>query len=532
MVSTSQTDKEIRAERRAYLEEQREQQKNAYPNRGGFDQIVSIRSARKLTEANQHVVLAGRINSRRKAGKATFADLADGGEQLGDGEDDHSNSIQLYASSQNKDLLAWLNHLHMGDIIYVAGNLFITRKGELTVNLTEGRLLAKCLEPYTIKDSLAETRQRKRRYLALAVQPQMRAQFRARSNIIKSIRKFFDDKKYLEVETPILHEIQGGALAKPFKTRHAALERDFYLRIAPELYLKRLLVGGFDKVYELGKTFRNEGMSDKHNPEFTMLEFYAAYQRYTDLMELIANLLRYLIAQDWYELYHRSKLTYESSNDSPVVKQGKLLIDNKLVDASDAFTIITLRDCLREKLKLSEEQLDDKKFLLQKTAKLRGGKAQRADDAIEIGYLHTLLFEKQVEAKLIEPTFVTDFPACVSPLARRKDDAQDLAERFELFVGGKEVANGFSELNDPDEQTKVFQQQVEAAQAGDDEAMQYDADFIRALSYGMPPAAGAGIGIDRIAMLLLGLDSIQDVIIFPQLRRDIDKFSHSISCVK
>ena len=507
MPSTSQTADEIRAERRASLKKLRESTSAAYPNQIPAG-IIEIRSAHSRKQ--KKVALAGRLNFRRKLGKATFANLADGSDRLDDIQGEEKNSIQIYASAkQDKRLLAWLNELHLGDIIYVEGNLFYTRQQELTVELTKGKVLAKCLEPYTHKDGLSETKQRKRRYLALAVTPGMRAQFQARSAMVSSIRKYFDNQDYLEVETPILHDIQGGALAKPFKTTHATLGREFCLRIAPELYLKRLLVGGFGKVYELGRTFRNEGMSDKHNPEFTMLEFYAPYRIYTDLMRLIEALLKELTRQDWYQNYHQRR--------GKSVAKGQLMIKGKAENIGDAFVVKTFYDCLCQELQLTKEQLHDRRLLLEHVSGLVGEKSKQINQTTELGYIHMLLFEKHVEHTLYTPTFVTEFPACVSPLARRVDGAPDLTERFELYVGGRELANGFSELNDPDEQKKVFQQQVLAAQSGDSEAMQYDEDYIRALSYGMPPAAGAGIGIDRLAMLLLELDSIRDAILFPQL---------------
>ena len=485
---TSQTIAESVDERQAQLAASRSLAP-AYPN--DFKRTDDVASAGQVP-LDTSVALAGRLVARRTAGKATFANLADA-----------SGEIQLYVNMVEPAVLAWINALHFGDIIGIKGQLFRTKKGELTVKLTAGQLLAKCLQPYTPKVAPTHDRELKRRYLALAMQPALRARFRARAKLIHKLRAFFDAEGYLEVETPMLHAVQGGAAAKPFATKHAALDREYFLRIAPELYLKRLIVGGYEKVYEINRSFRNEGMSDQHNPEFTMLEFYAAYQRYEDQMALTERLLHELARCQW-------------RPDTTSATSGKYEWAGQIIDLTKKFTRLTLIDSLRKFNDWDANQVYDGAFLANQVRSFVGAKADEASRSLDVGVLQAILYEKTVEHRLIQPTFITEFPAAVSPLARRCDNNPALAERFELVIGGREIANGFSELNDPAIQAEVFQEQVQQSRRGDEQAMQYDEDYLTALRYGMPPTAGEGIGIDRLAMLLLGCEAIRDVILFPQ----------------
>ena len=440
------------------------------------------------------VRVAGRIMLLRQMGKSAFATLADA-----------SGTIQLHAAVRedgSRDCLDRLGELDLGDIVGATGSLFRTRRGELTVELSDLRLLAKCLRPPPEKHKGLvdpELRARKR-HLALLGDPGERGRFRTRSQIIGFLRSFFDRRGYLEVETPMMHPIAGGAAARPFVTRHNSLDMQLYLRIAPELYLKRLLIGGYDKVYEINRSFRNEGVSARHNPEFTMLEFYAAYHRHTDFMDLTEKLFAQLAERflaggraDW--LGHRISL-------------------------ASGWRRLGLVDAVAECNGLSREQACDPQLLAHRLAGFAGDKAAQVagKEGTELGQLQMLMFEKTVEHRLINPTFITDFPACVSPLARRSDADPETAERFELYIGGCEMANGFSELNDPAVQAQVFRAQAARAAAGDEEAMHYDADYIEALEAAMPPAAGQGIGIDRLVMLMLGCASIREVMLFPLLR--------------
>lgn len=510
--SSSLTPEEIIARREGKLQELRQAGK-AYPN--DFRRSHLIREARTLALGTE-VSLAGRFDLRRKAGKATFANLTDGSESLA-GEAD--NDIQLYANQDTLEVLHDLNGLDFGDIVGIRGVLFKTRKGELTVKLGGLQVLSKCLQPYTVKGSSAEDRLRKRRYLALAVQSDLRCMFRTRSQLVSWLRRYFDEAGYLEVETPMLHQVQGGAAAKPFKTKHAALDQELFLRIAPELYLKRLLVGGFDKVFEINRAFRNEGMSEQHNPEFTMLEFYAAYANYGDLMDLTERLFRQLTTDsdwDWRRLAGTRKSEF---------KPGLLDVNGRQVDFNNAFVRKTLDQSIQEQFGCTVAEVHDLAFLAGLLEGVEGSKAGQAAAAGDVGKMQLAVFEKLIEHTLVQPTFITDYPASVSPLSRRQDNQAEgkveLVERFELFIGGCEIANGFSELNDPDSQDAVFRDQVKQGQTGNEEAMQYDADYIKALRYGMPPAAGEGIGIDRLAMLLLGVPSIRDIILFPQQRPEV-----------
>lgn len=482
---TSRADERIYRERKLQVDSQRAEGK-AYPNDFRPERHAAELPGLFEKQGPVQVSVAGRIMLRRDMGKAAFAVL-----------EDASGRVQLYASHDTGQTLKILKAADLGDIVGAAGELFMTRKGELTVRLDELRVLAKCLRPLPDKHSGlvdSELRHRKR-HLALLADPAEREKFALRSRLLRELRSFLDARGYLEVETPMMHPIPGGAAAEPFETRLNALGINLFLRVAPELYLKRLLVGGYERVYELNRSFRNEGMSAQHNPEFTMLEFYAAYRRHTDHMDLIEELLTGLAGKfgplsEW--CGHRPNF-------------GK-------------WRRVPLPETLLEKHGWSTAMLDDAEFLASQLAEMAGARVAQAVREGEVSMLRLLLFEKTVEESLADPTFVTDYPACASPLARRNPADTAVAERFELFVCGREIANGFSELNDPFVQDKVFREQAHKLSHGDAEAMRYDADYIAALECGMPPAAGAGIGVDRLAMLLLGCDSIRDVLLFPAVR--------------
>ena len=392
-----------------------------------------------------------------------------------------------------KDFKTW----DVGDIIGVRGSVMKTRTGELSVKAREIRLLSKSLRPLPEKwAGLTDTETRYRqRYVDLIMNPDVKRVFATRGAVIRFTRQFLDSIGYTEVETPMLQPIPGGAAARPFATHYNALDRDFYLRIAPELYLKRLVVGGFDKVYEINRNFRNEGLSTRHNPEFTMLEFYQAYARYTDLMDLIESLVR--------------DLAITVGDGAEVSYQGEVY------DLSRPFARLTMAEAVKAHNPDFDEARSRDRDYLAAMAERVGADVQAAYGP---GKLLTEIFEKTVEAKLMAPTFITGYPTEVSPLARRNDKDPEVTDRFEFFVGGREIANGFSELNDPDDQAERFRAQVDARDGGDDEAMLFDADYIRALEYGMPPTAGAGIGIDRLVMFLTDSPSIRDVLLFPQMR--------------
>jgi lysyl-tRNA synthetase, class II len=375
--------------------------------------------------------------------------------------------------------------------------VFKTKTGELSVRATKIKLLAKSLRPLPEKwAGLTDTETRYRqRYVDLIMNPEVKSVFETRSRIVRFIQQYFDALGFVEVETPMLQSIPGGATARPFVTHYNALDRDFYLRIAPELYLKRLVVGGIEKVYEINRNFRNEGLSTRHNPEFTMLEFYQAYAAYGDFMDLIENLMR--------------DLALAVRGDTKVTYQGHAS------DLGMPFKRMTLADSVKQfNPSFDGTRLKDRDYLADFARKVGGD----AKAEYGVGKLLTEIFEKTVEAKLFDPTFITEYPTEVSPLARRNDQNHDVTDRFEFFVGGREIANGFSELNDPDDQAARFRAQAAAHERGDNEAMVYDADYIRALEYGLPPTAGAGIGIDRLAMFLTDAPSIRDVLLFPHMR--------------
>jgi len=442
----------------------------------------------ELDAAQVHVAVAGRMMLKRVMGKASFATVQDMG-----------GKIQLFISNNDTGEEAHnaFKHYDLGDILGAVGVLFKTKTGELSVRVTQVRLLTKALRPLPEKfHGLSDQEQKYRqRYLDLITNEDARKVFMTRTRIIQAIREFFIRHGYLEVETPMMHPIPGGAAAKPFETHHNALDMKMYLRIAPELYLKRLVVGGFEKVFEVNRNFRNEGLSTRHNPEFTMLEFYEAYRDYKYLMDFSENLFRE-VAQ---KVLGTTLITY----------QGKPL------DLGKPFHRLTMVQAIQKyHPQFTTAQLNDREFVINELEDLKA-KYKPADG---IGGLQLSLFEELAEAHLFEPTFIVDYPVEVSPLARSSDKNPEITERFELFIVGREIANGFSELNDAEDQAARFDAQVAAKDAGDEEAMFKDNDYVRALEYGLPPTAGEGIGIDRLVMLLTDSASIRDVILFPHMR--------------
>ncbi|OWT80903.1 MULTISPECIES: lysine--tRNA ligase [unclassified Achromobacter] len=438
--------------------------------------------------------VAGRMMLKRVMGKASFATLQDA-----------TGRIQIYLDrgTLGEEPYAAFKTWDIGDIIAVEGTIFKTNKGELSIHATQARLLSKSLRPLPDKfHGVADQELRYRqRYVDLVMTEETRRTFAARSKAIGGIRQFMLDANFLEVETPMLHPIPGGAAAKPFITHHNALDMQMFLRIAPELYLKRLIVGGFERVFEINRNFRNEGVSPRHNPEFTMMEFYAAFTDYRWLMDFTEQLIR----QAAIAAAGSAVLTYQERE----------------LDLSRPFDRLTICEAiLKYAPGYTQAQLDDIAFVRAELKKL-GANVDNAPLArAGLGALQLALFEETAEAKLWQPTYIIDYPVEVSPLARASDTREGITERFELFITGREIANGFSELNDPEDQAERFRAQVEAKDAGDEEAMFYDADYIRALEYGMPPTGGCGIGIDRLVMLLTDSPSIRDVILFPHLRRE------------
>ena len=435
----------------------------------------------------KNISIAGRIVLKRVMGKASFATLRDA-----------SGDIQIYVTKNNvddsvyEDFKTW----DLGDIVGISGALFRTQKDELTIDVWDLEMITKSLRPMPEKfKGLTDIEARYRqRYLDLMTNTSTKEVFIKRTKIIDSMRKIMNKVGYLEVETPMMHPLAGGAVARPFVTQHNALGQDLYLRIAPELYLKRLLVGGFDKVFEINRSFRNEGLSTKHNPEFTMMEWYEAYASMQDQM----NLTKEIILNAASAAGCKSKITWDDE---------EINLDN--------FNQSTLTDLVLEHNKdLSKDDIANKKVL----SNFLKDKKIKIEKNWEVGRMLLEVFEETVESRLIDPTFVTEYPVEVSPLSRRKQDNPDFADRFELFIGGKEFANGFCELNDPDDQASRFKKQVEAKDSGDKEAMDYDHDYITALEHGMPPAVGVGMGVDRLVMLLTNQSSIRDVLLFPQLK--------------
>jgi lysyl-tRNA synthetase class 2 len=453
-------------------------------------------SREDLEVQNIEVVVAGRMMLKREAGKkAAFATLQDASGLKADGR------IQLYVTTDKtgEAEMEAFRHYDLGDILGIEGVLFKTKTDELTVKVTKLRLLTKSLRPLPDKFhglSNQETKYRQR-YVDLIMSEETRRTFKARTAAMNSIRSFMNSHEFMEVETPMLHVIPGGAAAKPFITHHNALDMEMYLRIAPELYLKRLVVGGFDRVFEVNRNFRNEGVSPRHNPEFTMMEFYAAYVDYKWLMDFTEEVIR--------------KAAVDAHGTAVLTYQGKEL------DLSKPFQRLTIVGAINKYAPhYTAEQLGDAEFIKAELKKF----GVKPFATAGLGALQLALFEETAEAQLWEPTYIIDYPAEVSPLARASDTVAGITERFELFMTGREIANGFSELNDSEDQAARFQAQVAAKDAGDEEAMYYDADYIRALEYGLPPTGGCGIGIDRLMMLITDSPNIRDVILFPHLRRE------------
>ena len=484
---------DILRKRRDKLKDLRNSGINLFPN--GFVVSHTVRDIQQVIESAPDsiaedepiFVVAGRMMAINKFGKSSFIRFRD-----------RTGQLQAYIRKDRIGDEAYdlFKLLDIGDFVGLKGGLFRTRTGEWTLLATEIELLCKATRPLPEKfHGLRDPEKRYRqRYLDLIMNAEVRELFLKRSKVIQLIRRFFIDRDFLEVETPMMQPIPGGAEASPFKTHHKALGMDLYLRIAPELYLKRLVVGGFERVFEINRNFRNEGVSTQHNPEFTMLEFYQAYSTHTDLMDLTETLIT-SVAET---LNGSRKITYQGQS----------------IDFSGQWLRLALYDALVELGGIDRNLLGDKNGLLEFAAR-NGVKVTKTG---QLGKIITKLFDILVEPKLIQPTFITGYPAEVSPLSRRSDQQPDLTERFELFIAGREIANGFSELNDPVDQYQRFAQQVQGRKSGDDEAHRMDDDYIEALEYGMPPTAGEGIGIDRLVMLLTDAASIREVILFPHMK--------------
>jgi lysyl-tRNA synthetase class 2 len=491
-----QDENQIIAERRSKLARLREGGQ-AFPNdfrrkdlAADLHRSYDDKSKEELEAQKPRAVVAGRMMLKRVMGKASFATLQD-----------MSGQIQVYINNDVTGLDAHeaFKHWDLGDILGVEGTVFKTMKGELSVHASKIRLLSKSLRPLPEKfHGLTDMEQRYRqRYVDLITNPASRRTFEIRSKLVQAIREFFVARGYLEVETPMMHPIPGGAAARPFKTHHNALDMELFLRIAPELYLKKLVVGGIEKVFEINRNFRNEGISTRHNPEFTMLEFYEAYQDFNYLMDLTEELLRECARK----VLGTTALSYQGQS----------------IDLEKKFDRLTMAEAIAKY---------NPQHPLAELSKPQYLKSALARFEVEVfptdglGLLQLKLFEATTEEKLVQPTFIVAHPVDVSPLARANDADPQVTDRFELFMTGREYANGFSELNDPEDQAARFQAQAKAKEAGDEEAMFYDADYIRALEYGLPPTAGEGIGIDRLVMLFTDSPSIRDVILFPQLKRE------------
>jgi lysyl-tRNA synthetase class 2 len=492
------------SERREKLNVMRERQAQglgvAFPNdfkpahhASNLHALHGEKTPEALVEEGQFAKVAGRMMLKRVMGKASFATLQDS-----------TGRIQIYIVRDDvgEELYADFKHWDLGDIIACEGKLFKTRTGELSIHASSIRMLTKSLRPmpdkfHGVHDQEIKYRQR---YVDLMMDESARTRFVARSKAVSGIRDFMVQHNFLEVETPMLHPIPGGANAKPFITHHNALDQEMFLRIAPELYLKRLIVGGFERVFEINRNFRNEGISVRHNPEFTMMEFYAAYWNYQDLMTFTEALIR----------------------DAAEKAVGTLLLtyDGNPVDLSQPFERLTIREAI---LKHTEagDNVDNAIWLSNQLKKLGFKEEKDKLSTRSLASLQVMYFEETVEDKLWQPTFICEHPVEISPLARASDTHPDVTERFELYITGREFGNGFSELNDAETQAARFHAQVAAKDSGDDEAMFYDHDFVRALEYGMPPTGGCGIGIDRLMMLLTDSPSIRDVILFPALRREV-----------
>nr|WP_298380230.1 lysine--tRNA ligase [uncultured Halomonas sp.] len=499
----TQDENHLIAERRAKLAARREQAaetgESAFPNDFRRDSLAAELQAElgefdkaALESRNRQAAVAGRILRKR----GPFLVIQD-----------VSGQIQLYVDKKGlpeailEDIKSW----DIGDIVAAQGPVHKSGKGDLYVMMVEAKLLTKSLRPlpdkfHGLTDMEARYRQR---YVDLIMNPDSRRAFEVRAGVVSAIRRFFEARGFMEVETPMLQPIPGGAVARPFITHHNALDMDMYLRIAPELYLKRLVVGGFERVFEINRNFRNEGLSTRHNPEFTMLEFYWAYADYRDLLDLTEEMVRQ-VAQ---EVLNTSVLTYQGTE----------------YDLGQPFKRLTMRQAILEHGGQLEQPIGESDIDLFDAAKATAERLGiSVKDGWGLGKLQTEIFEEVAESKLDQPTFITEYPAEVSPLARRNDNNPFVTDRFEFFVGGREIANGFSELNDAEDQAERFKAQVAEKDAGDLEAMYYDADYVRALEYGLPPTAGEGIGIDRLVMLFTDSPSIRDVLLFPAMRPEVE----------
>ena len=499
---------QLLVERREKLKTLRERQAQglgpAFPNDFAPDHVAANlfalyddKSAEELQSLHVEVKVAGRMMLKRVMGKASFCTLQDASFGPSNGR------IQIYVKGEEVGAERYedFKHWDLGDIVAATGRLFKTKTGELSVHASEVRLLTKSLRPmpdkfHGIHDQEVKYRQR---YIDLMTDEAARKRFVARSTAVSNIRGFMVEHGFLEVETPMLHPIPGGANAKPFTTHHNALDQQMFLRIAPELYLKRLIVGGFDRVFEINRNFRNEGISVRHNPEFTMMEFYAAYWNYRDLMAFTESLVR----------------------DAALKAVGTLdlIYGGKPVDLAAPFERLTILEAI-DKYTDAGANVNDADWLCTALRKAGLSDAKNKLSKRSLAGLQVMYFEEHVEDKLWQPTFICEHPVEISPLARASDTHPEVTERFELYITGREFGNGFSELNDAQDQAARFQAQVSAKDGGDDEAMFYDHDFVRALEYGMPPTGGCGIGIDRLMMLLTDSPSIRDVILFPALRRE------------
>ncbi len=495
MSDENQNEHDLIAQRRQQLQELRESG-NAFSNDFRRDALAADivakfeeKTKEELETDGVKVAIAGRMMSRRIMGKASFAHIQD-----------MSGKIQLYVRRDdlpeglyNTGFKKW----DVGDIIGATGTVMKTNKGELSIHVDSIKLLTKSLQPLPEKfHGLTDQEMRYRqRYVDLIMNEETRNTFKIRSQVVEFIRSYLNDENYMEVETPMMHVIPGGATARPFKTHHNSLDMELFLRIAPELYLKRLVVGGFERVYEINRSFRNEGLSPRHNPEFTMLEFYQAYSDYEDLMNLTEDMLRKMTTK----LFGSNEVTYQGDTYDLGKSFERMTVIESILKYNDPITIEDLQSL--EKIKDHAQRLEIP-----------------LEDSYGLGKIQIEIFEKTVEAKLLAPTFITQYPTEVSPLARKNDSDPFVTDRFEFFIGGREIANGFSELNDSEDQAERFRKQVEEKEAGDAEAMHFDDDYITALEYGMPPTAGEGIGIDRLVMFLTDSPTIRDVILFPHMR--------------
>ncbi|MFN2341191.1 MAG: lysine--tRNA ligase [Halanaerobium sp.] len=478
---------ELMLQRREKLSQLREEKEKAFAEKYEVTHHAAEVEANFEELEEKEVKLSGRLMAIRTHGKASFADLMD-----------MSGKVQLYIKQNNigEDRYEFFQDLDLGDLVGITGTVFKTNRGQISIRVSSFKLLTKSLRPlpekfHGLKDKDIRYRQR---YLDLIVNPDVKETFVIRSKIIKEMRRYLEEKGFLEVETPMMHPIAGGATARPFVTHHNTLDMDLYLRIAPELYLKKLIVGGFEKVFEINRNFRNEGMSYKHNPEFTTMELYQAQADYYDMMELTEDLVSYLAE----EVLGTQTLEYEETE----------------LDFTAPWERITMVDAVKKYADVDFTEFDT----AEEAYKAAASVGVKPEEGLSYGEVLNEVFEIRVEEKLIQPTFIMDYPIEVSPLAQKIEDDPRFTYRFEAFVYGREIANAFSELNDPEEQKRRFEKQVEMREAGDEEAQMMDFDFIRALEYGMPPTGGLGIGIDRLIMLLTDSSSIRDVILFPTMR--------------